>query len=553
MSTELATNLNIDLGALGYQDVVREVEEAVGSNYRSARAYFEDDFWQKGEGWVGPHPGENEDAGEVWADIEAHLVPHPGVEEIVNRHRDAVIGQEPFWRVVPRRAIPKGEEPTEEEQNIMKEIHALLTQWWDSKEPLEVLQQAVEDLCLGGRGLIRLFIPAGDLQVDADDVTFVPEGDIAEQLDRIWSTFVQADAGAVPRDPMTMRKFGIMLYEVQDLKTNATVKLAELTYVDPTTKETVIRTVAETGGDIKVPEEFKGNLGGRLTMYEMRSRPIVTAPIIGNLRLLVKSLTMRSNNIDLGGFLERTILNGQLPGHWETDNDGVRSWVEDKFILGAGTTNKITGVQTGVKEDGNAILAEPRIQYKDPVNVECFDKSGLAAYKNILTGARQLHVLISGDANASGEARKQARDDFTKSLKRTKTRLDAAGRWLLETVLQIACTLAGTPDKYKKFRVVFDSQLDPGPLSADDRAAIVSEVTCTPPLRSQEGGMALLGIEDTDAELQQISVEESARAATMTPLQKQQLERGALGVEADKLALQQRRTGGAGNHPPASS
>ena len=424
---EIATNLNINFDQLSYQDALTEIQSIKDPRYLVARSFYEGDHWQRGDAWVGPHPGANDDAAQVWKDIERQLVPHPAIEEVVNRHRDAIIGQEPFWGFTPRRAIPDGEEPTQEEKDLIQEAEAQLTAWWDSKEPLEVLQLAIEDLCLGGRGLVRLFIPSGELQSDADGVTTVPEGEVSEQLDRIWCTFIEADSGAVPRDPLTMQKFGIFMYEVQDMGNNATTKFAEFTYLEPKTKKTVIRSVVESGGATP-PTNAKLDLGGRLTMYEMRSHPLISEPIIANQKLLNKSLTMRSNNIDLGGFLERTILNGQLPGEYEDDGQGGKKFVPDKFEVGAGTTNQIVGVQIGVTPEGNAIIAEPRIQYRDPVDVTCFDKTELAAYKNVLTGTRQLHVLISGDANASGEARKQARDDFTKSLKRTKTRLDAAGR-----------------------------------------------------------------------------------------------------------------------------
>jgi hypothetical protein len=133
MSTlEIATNLNIDFEKLNFQDAQTEIQAVVNSKYKEAKLFYEGDHWQKGDAWVGPHPGENEDAGNIWADIEAHLVSHPAIEEVVNRHRDAIIGQEPFWGFTPRRAIPDGEEPSEEENNLIKDAEALLTAWWDS-------------------------------------------------------------------------------------------------------------------------------------------------------------------------------------------------------------------------------------------------------------------------------------------------------------------------------------------------------------------------------------------------------------------------------------
>jgi hypothetical protein len=154
-------------------------------------------------------------------------------------------------------------------------------------------------------------------------------------------------------------------------------------------------------------------------------------------------------------------------------------------------------------EAGNiAGIAAASVSYRDPVNVETFEKTEAAAYRNILEEARQLHRLIARDATASGESRVQARADFVTSLRDTKTQLDAAGRWVLETALALAAALAGQPGRFASLRVRFESQLDTGPLSSEERRVIAEEVERK--LRSRQNAMALLSIDDPAAMLDEI-------------------------------------------------
>lgn len=536
--TEFSQNLTgVDLDTWDYQVAIMELVS--DPDYLVARAFYRGDHWQNETAWIGPLPNATDDnAAMTRKEIETGLVPHPAIEEVVERHRDAIIGQEPFWSAVPRRPMEATEEPRDAERALIREWESAVTNWWDDKDVLAVLQMAVEDLALGGRGIIRIFVPEGNLSVnEGDDNQYVVEDDFQRSLDKIWVAFVPADGGAVGRDPRTMQEYGIFHYGVRSLPIGPEQLYVEMVYLSQNGK-TVIRTMGQNQAEDVISPRVELELDGHLTMFEMQSNRLITKPIIGNQKLLNQALSMLSRNVNLGGFLERVILNGQLPGEFQVI-DGKKVFVEYDFELGAGSTNSIRGVQIGVKEDGSAILAEPRIQYRDPVDVTCFDKTISVAYKNVLSSARQLHVLIAADATASGEARKQARDDYTKSLKRTKTRLDRAGRWILDVTTAMACLFAKQPGRYKDLRFVFNSQLDPGPISADDRAAVVSEYQAD--LRSQEGSMSQLGIDDTAAEQATIAAEQASRAANaevnMTPIEKIQHARAKLLLQGDQTGI----------------
>jgi hypothetical protein len=541
----------IPVGAIGNEQLGLEMDPADLSfqqaldllvddpKYKEARAFYDGDHWQGGDAWVGPRLDENqEESAAVMAEIEETLVSHPAVEEVTDRHRDGVTS-EPTWTIVPRRRMEPGEEPNTGESDLINEAEELLTNWWDEHDVLGEFQESIVDYCLGGRGLMRLFIPAGELRTRDDGTAFVPRGDMEQSIDRIWATHARAQTCEVFRDPISMRKVGVFVYEVVDIITGVPTQFAEITYVDDQGR-TVVRVVSFTSGAVlgrQVIQETEAasqplELNKRLTMFKMESKRLITEPILSHQKLLNMDLTMMGKNVIQGGFLERVILNGQPPGDWEVDEDapGGKRFVPGRYKTGANTTNWIEGTVIGYDKDTKEpIIATPSVTYKDPVSPDTFTKTQDSTYKNILQGARQLHVIISGDAIASGESRKQARDDFEKSLKRTKTRFDAAGKWSLETALAWAAILSGKPGRYDKIRIDFDSQVDAGPISAEDRNSMQAEVTSG--LRSRQNYIRAARVsKDPQAEERQIARDQSE----MNPLGQVQLERQRLALAVDR-------------------
>src|SRR5438094_99486 len=91
-----------------YQDAVRVLVE--DPKYKEARAFFMGDHWQNGDAWIGPMvDSEDKSHQAVMAEIEEGLVSHPAIEEVTDRHRDAVIGTEPGWNVTVIRPLKEKE------------------------------------------------------------------------------------------------------------------------------------------------------------------------------------------------------------------------------------------------------------------------------------------------------------------------------------------------------------------------------------------------------------------------------------------------------------
>lgn len=491
--------------------------------FEEALDFYWGDHWRDGSAWIGPRlDDDDEDSIGVMDEIEASLVVHSGIEEVTDRKKDALLGRPGTWTVTVDRALKKDEHPNTKEQALIDEANAALVTWYDKKDVLDVLDDAQLDHLLGGRGMIRMIVPESELARLQDGTTVFPPGKKFEQcLKAIWPVHAPADQGVVLRDSFTMQLVGVFIYEVVDIVTGESVKLAEITFLDAL-GNTVVKTVGQQklkNGKLKLinfGSDALLELGGRLTMYEFRSKkPLITEPILSNQKLLNMSLTMMGMNAVLGGFLERVILNGQKPGHWKEDVDGNRVFVAEPYKTGPKTTQWIAPMQVGVDPVTKApIFGNPSIQWRDPVKVDTFVQTQSEAYRNILQGAHQLHVIMSGDAVASGESRKQARDDYEKSLKKDKAKLDRAGAWMLETALFWAAVLEGKPGRFEGLRVVYDTKVDAGPVAAIDRTAIREEVTAL--LRSRENAMVELRItDDPESEVALIATEQ----ATTDPLQ----------------------------------
>lgn len=493
-----------------FSDYTKEEANAglhpVDAGQQATLDYLAGDHWQKGRQWVGPP-----DADVAGRDVVLSTKIYPIfvskniIKEIIESHRDAVIGQEPDWSAATREALPKGQDPSTQLQALMNEAEMLATEWWDSKRILDVLQNATSNLLATGRGPLRLFVPKAFISEEG-----IPDpGDLKTWLGRIYLAAPSIGQQAIITDDDSMMQAGVYVTE------NKGEKRTELSFVDDDGK-TILRIYDDKGNE----SETDGlDLGGNIHHFEMQREPLITEQIRQNQALFNTTLTMRTRNVGVGGFPERTFLNAKAPSHFEADPDdpGKKVEVFDDLKVGAGTTNFVVG-HTIEDEQGNIKgLTNASVSYRDPVKVDTFEATERAAYQNILEEARQLHRLIARDATASGESRIQARSDFVTSLGDTKTQVDAAGRWVLETALALAATLSNNAGRFKALRFRFDSMIDAGPLSSDERRLIREETEGPKPIRSVQNAMALLGIEDPQAMIEEIASESELFGASAAP------------------------------------
>lgn len=515
------------------EDARQELGSIQIKGSKEASNFYIGDHWQGGDGWIGPRPATSDtNRSTVLDEIERGFVSKNAVREVVHRHRNGVVGHEPGWNLVPRRALEEGQEPSTEEQALIDEGEAALVEWWDGRRMLGVLQEAVATLLWGGRSVLRLFVPRAKTITGVDGAVTVPAGDLQESLGRIFINVPELESAGIITDPDSQEQAGVFFYKQTDLGSKEEEERVELHFLNEE-GQTVIRSFSVSSSDALTEERATLDLGGNLLLFEMQREPLITKQVRQNQALLNMALTMLGRNVVLAGFLERVLLNAQLPGTYEDDpkNTGKKIFVPDPLYTGAGTFNNFVGVPLyGDQNDPGRITgyANPSIIHRDPVPVTTFEDTKRIAYESILQEADQIHILISGDATSSGESRRQAMAQFLLSLLLTKAQVDAMGRWLIETTLAMAATFAGQVGRFAELRASFDSRIDPGPIPSEEMRLIIELVKAQ--LLSRETGMTRLQVEDPDAEMAKIEEEDRKLNIERAKLQMEAAKNGTPGI-----------------------
>lgn len=492
MATVIDTS-NLDVASA--QKFLDTFGKDVNKDYAQIKLFIDGDHWQSGKGWTGPVMVDEkspEQAAAANLRIQNAFTSQNAILEVVGRHVAGVIGREPNWFIKSLSDQEKAENTAAQnkvENTFITELDASLVKWWDSREMLIRLQEATAIMLWARRVCLRIFIPTGE--VKDGDTTKISAEDMDKALSMIYVDVVYPDKGAVYTDPATMKRTGIYVTEEPG---SDTAKILEYSHVvDDMTIVTVVRSGSVITGDGL-------NLRGHILMYQMERHGLITPQVIQNQKSLNKALTMWSTNMDWSAFVERIILNGAPPGEWKKDENGKEVFHPAPLAIGPGKTNFIVGVEQQEIEQGKQVTkyATPSVQFREPIKTETFDTTATKSYRNILQEVKQLHAFISGDATPSGESRVQAMADFISDLRVTKTRVDAAGRWLLQTVLYLAGELCGKTTQVDDVKIAFECILNPGPIPAELAKQILEQYKAK--LKSRFTAMSELGIDDPEAE-----------------------------------------------------
>lgn len=490
-----------------YSDAEKVVPK-LGETEKSSAKFYGGDHWQDSLGWLGPNPQSAGPGGEgVLVEIQKAFVSRNVVKEVVDRHMRGVIGREPGWTLTLLRPDVETVEPSEQELAALDEADNILTQWWNNRRAHAQFQTAVAQLLYTQRAYLHLFVPKGLLdEAPGGAGTLVRAADLLDSLRFIHLGQPDPEAATVNVDPLTGYAAGVVLteLEVEGQKT----KFAEVSYqseLDPL--QTIVRVLeGDTATDYTLP------LGGRALVFEMQRPLMVTPQVLQAQRALNLSLSMLPRNVVTGGFLERVILNGLMPGKWEGEGES-KKFIPDPMIFGAGIVNWIQGIEWEEK-DGTTKVAHPEVAWRDPVPVDTPIEAKREHYRDILDEVDQAHVLMNADANASGLSREQARADYQASLDRTRAEVEAAGRWCCETVLALAELFGGRPGQFTTvMRVDFVCHVDAGPISVEERKQNMEEAKGG--FLSQVTAMSRNGVDDPEAELNAIAGQPDAELALL--------------------------------------
>lgn len=479
-----------------------------------------EDQWASGAGWTGPKPVDLDEKAEssVLTLIERQFVSRNVLSEVITRHRDGVVGREPNWTLTA---------PTAGRKKLIAEAEEALTTWWDETGAHLAIQEAVRTLLYAreaskrgesprmAHSPLRLFIRSQSIR----DGVVPRRTSLAEALDDLRVHAAAPYAAGVLRnldgDPIATR------YAYRDDDGNVREEITglarllrefDLEVPDGAADDDTVILVQDSSGTVLEVAAYQ--LGGRLLMHEMTREPLITPSSLALQKLVNKTWTMMSHNMDMAGFTERTLLNAQMPGRWLDENGNVAARPEDgvtfkpdPVFVGAGATNWFSGIPQH-DSDGNVRYTTPSIHYREPVPPDAFTETLKAARTAIYEETKQLHVLISGDATASGVSRRQATNDFVASLEMTGAQVAHATRWLLSTALSLASVLMGAPGRYEDLRPTVTPRITAVQPTPDDVRMEIEKRDAG--IQSTQTTMSAVGIEDVDAEAALIAAEASA-------------------------------------------
>lgn len=506
--------LVIDPNALDLEVAQSIVEESLPDEAEANELFLSGDHWQDGTGWIGPvPPTEDTDREDTLALIRTSFTSRNVLREIVMRRVRGVIGKEPRFGVVPR-AVTTETELAEAQKKAKLEIEAALTEWWDRRKAHKALERATIRACWATRGPLRVYIPAA-LVPDGETVPRQP--DLASALRFIHVESLNPFSATVASDIDTGDEVGILLTANEEGD-----EISELVFLgeakpgaDVAERPTVFRTITEdtdVPDDEDAPSERDGDvtmqLGGRITMALIESDLLISTQLQQMQRALNLCLTMIPHNIVTGGFLERIILNGLPPGHWEKDAHGRKTkFIREPFETGPSVTSWVSGIEIPNK-DGSVSVTSPSVSWRPPTDPEFASKAKRSIYQDMLEEADQAHVLISGDAMASAVARVQARADFDMSLTQLEGPVNSVGRWLVEVVLALAESLMQQPGAIlNEWRGQFECRVTSAPLTNEERVQNVNELTSG--ILSRETVQERNGVADVAAENARIAADPS--------------------------------------------
>jgi hypothetical protein len=529
-----------DLGIKDFSGFINEAARRARGG-KSAVNMYSGDMWDYGKGYIGPVPVTGDTHyGDILLNIKRTFVGRNVIEEVVDRQVDALLSKSPDWKIYNKTAVKEGkktpdtqtettqsdslETAAEKEMGItdvvadpkISEAEMLLSEVWNKAKLGDALKDSLTSRMISGRGILRLYLHGSFLKKQDQIKDFL---DIAKYVRVEW----------IPNDKANVLDDGTDRLSIVELspKKDKTKKL-EISFVDDNDK-TFVATIeqgltanSEPDGEnssdaiasikknAKLSSAF--SMQGEITVDEILGKPFVSQTMLQNNRALNLDLSLGVGVLIESGYAEMVMTNVSMETRDVTDpNDSTKTIkVPVGLKRGPGVANNLIGEQT-VNAQGETKFEQPSVYFKEPSPLDTFVVGENLYYRQILSEAKQIHILIVGDAKASGEARIQARQDFVKKSQRYKPSLDVHGSWLLNAILNFAASAINKDDYFSELGVLFDSKIYAGELSADEQNVVVSRYEKG--LISRETAITLLGSEEPILEIEKIKKDEAAKLA----------------------------------------
>ena len=427
------------------------------------------DHWQSGDGYTGRKPTSDTTGASVYmSSLEDAFIVEDLCSDVLSHRTSGVLGKDPNWRF-----DTEGEDASPEEEARQEAVE----RWWNDNDVREVMEDFASGIGTEAKYYLRFRITGAD-EISAS----TPE----DALAHIYVEAIGRENATVYTDP-DLKELGVF-----KCNTSGAGKHAEVTYLDEN-QQTVLRLL---GNDRE--EGWTGDLGGKLFIYEGTGRLLMNKGMRSNQASLNTKRTWIEIVDEKAGFPELHLVGIQTPKDAK-GNDKKPERGPGRLVYHVQIPKKTEGRNGAVEErSGRGQLEQFGAADTENLRADC-DESREAIHR----AANQLHRLISGDATASGESRIQARADYVSDLAQLKGTVDKAGTWVLETAWALAEALSGTD--HSGATATFDAILDPGPITSEERRAMLEEVGKG--AMSLKRFLSVVGVDDPDSEVQQIEEE----------------------------------------------
>ncbi|MGL5926367.1 phage portal protein [Chroococcidiopsis sp.] len=449
-------------------------------------AYYEGGEEVFSLGWIGPRlEPKDEHYEEVMEAIAKVFQSSNKIKECIDRHRNAIVGKKPHWYF----ADPAGNRVEDDTASVAE---LLLQCWIDRQYRLAIssesaltnaIAECTKNMLVTGRGYLRLWSPK----------RFRNSPDL---INRVALHSPHPDSVIINRDDDEFTD------SIEYHYTFGELKRVEVQRIDEVSNFTIFTTLDEQGIEIE-EETIALDLGGRYSIYEMRSPSLITDSVKRAQNAINFALTMMIRNAEVGGFRERLILGAQPPGRWEDD----KFYPDNEFRVGPGQTAFLQGAPLHDEMGQLKGYTNPSVYSAEPVSPQTFIDTAQAFTANIYHQFSQSHLLGS-DLQLSGVSREQARQDFETTLGEHSDIVAAAIAGAYGSALMMLNQ--DSTDTYRNLDIVVQLRLSAtSPLPEElDRILKFQQAG----LLSKATAMSLSGfIEDTDAELALLAEEDRDR------------------------------------------
>jgi hypothetical protein len=449
------------------------------------REYYDGDTWQY---WIGPKPPPDGTNVKALEELRRVFQQSNKVRECVDRVVNGLVAKPFQWEIV-NESGEKTENPAAE---------TLIREWlsWVDAQSMSIIDvtasplwEAVRDLGVDGEGYLRIWMP--------DRLSESPE-----PYQKILMSRIAAGAAKPKADDDGF--------------------IEEYTVFTAAGEE---RQVLAKNGDLTVTtagvETVHPGLGSWL-IFRMAGKSLITEDVISAQNSTNLARTMEARSLIQNGFVERVLLNAQLPGQWVEDpaSPNGKRFAPDPNGLrtGAGMTSFIQGNPIYNEMGQVSGYTNPSVSYNDPAPLDSYATSVAGSTEIIYHAMGQGHLLAS-DSQMSGVARQVLRQDAVLKIAQYERTIVSAIESLLTVLLKHL--------KFEGVRVSVQLRKAIDFISAEEKAAIVAEYNAG--LISKATAIAMLGtVDDVDAELLLLD-QEAGEAMAKAQKQQDQLEPGRQG------------------------